>query len=270
MKKKISSSLLVLFCSLTLFGCSTSDQTHKKVDASTPKSEQLNRHVISHRGAAGEEVEHTYRSYNLALDYGTKYIEQDLVTSKDGTLFISHDTNAQRVTGVNREYSDMTDQEIEHLRTNDNQHILKLAEVFHKYQKKTTYVIELKQNAEQVQKFESIIKKYHMQKNVIVQAGDLNALKELDEVFPHMPKLALVGTQDKFDEALKSPAVDIVGANVNLMNQHNVKRAHQNHKKFNAWTLDSDSDIKKAIDLHVDSYFTNYTAKALTLEKKYR
>lgn len=270
MKKKISSSLFVLFCSLTLVGCSSSRTASLKVQAAPSKSAQVNQHVISHRGAAGEEVEHTYRSYNLALDYGTKYIEQDLVTSKDGTLFISHDTNAQRVTGVNREYSDMTDHEIEQLRTSDQQHILKLADVFKKYQKKTTYVIELKQNAEQVQKFEKIIQRYHMQKNVIVQAGDLNALKELDEVFPKMPKLALVGTQDKFEQALKSSAVDIVGANVNLMNPQNVKRAHQDHKQFNAWTLDSDSEIKKAIDLGVDSYFTNYTAKALTLEKKYR
>ena len=40
--------------------------------------------------------------------------------------------------------------------------------------------------------------------------------------------------------------------------------------KFNVWTLNSSSQITEAIALGVDSYFTNYTAKALLLEKKYR
>ncbi|WP_094243318.1 glycerophosphodiester phosphodiesterase [Tetragenococcus halophilus] len=87
---------------------------------STPKND----YVISHRGASGEEVEHTFKAYDLALDYGTKYIEQDLVTSKDGTLYISHDENAERIAGVDKNYNDMSDKEIDHLKTEDNQHIL--------------------------------------------------------------------------------------------------------------------------------------------------
>lgn len=37
-----------------------------------------NDYVILHRGASGEEIEHTFKAYDLALNYGTKYIEQEL------------------------------------------------------------------------------------------------------------------------------------------------------------------------------------------------
>lgn len=54
------------------------------------------------------------------------------------------------------------------------------------------------------------------------------------------------------------------------MTEANCKLVHDNGKEFSAWTLDSWAKIQKAIELGVDSYFTNYTAKALYLERKYR
>lgn len=41
-------------------------------------------------------------------------------------------------------------------------------------------------------------------------------------------------------------------------------------KLLNIWTINSTSEIKKAINLGIDNYFTNFTAKALALENKYR
>ena len=43
----------------------------------------------------------------------------------------------------------------------------------------------------------------------------------------------------------------------------------ENGKLFSAWTLDSEETIKKAIDMGVDTYFTNDTPLALRLEREY-
>ncbi|WP_081930221.1 glycerophosphodiester phosphodiesterase family protein [Tetragenococcus muriaticus] len=53
-------------------------------------------------------MEHTFKTYDLALNYVTKYIEQNLVLSKDGILYVSHNKNAKRLTDVNKNYKDMT------------------------------------------------------------------------------------------------------------------------------------------------------------------
>lgn len=231
-----------------------------------------NDHVISHRGASGEEIEHTFKAYDLALEYGTKYIEQDLVTSKDGTLYVSHDENAERLTGVDKNYKDMTDDEIGKLRTDDDQYILKLEDVFKKYEDSTYYAIELKEkdNSGAIKPFENLVEKYDLEDNIIVQARNKEALEPLEDTFPEMPKLILVNTDEELDNGLKQEYVDIIGANSDLMNKKNVKKVHDNNKELSVFTLDSSEEIKEAIDLNVDSYFTNYTAKALTIEENYR
>lgn len=234
------------------------------------KPTSKNDHVISHRGASGEEAEHTFKAYDLALDYGTKYIEQDLVTSNDGTLYVSHDENAKRITGVDKNYKDMTDNEIDKLRTDDGQHILKLEDVFKKYKDSTDYLIELKENETQAVPFEKLVNKYDLENNIIVQAKNPKALKQLNKKFSDMPKLALVDNDEEMNRVLDLDYVDIIGANVQLMEKENVEKAHDNDKEFNVWTLNSTDEIKEAIDLNVDSYFTNFTAKALTLEENYR
>ncbi|MEO1781207.1 glycerophosphodiester phosphodiesterase family protein [Enterococcus diestrammenae] len=66
----------------------------------------------------------------LAIQYGSKYIEQDLVTSKQGTLYVSHDLSAKRLTGVDKQFSDMTDVEINVLKTIIGESILSLRDVF--------------------------------------------------------------------------------------------------------------------------------------------
>ena len=47
-------------------------------------------HVYSHRGSKGSN-EHTFEAYDEAIKAGSHNIEQDVVVSRDGTLYVSHD-----------------------------------------------------------------------------------------------------------------------------------------------------------------------------------
>ncbi|PAB01811.1 glycerophosphodiester phosphodiesterase [Enterococcus canintestini] len=225
--------------------------------------------IYSHRGASGEEIEHTFSAYDLAILYGSKFIEQDLVTSKDGTLYISHDLSAKRITGVNKNFSDMTDSEINNLKTANGDRILKLQDVFNKYKDKVHYVIELKENDLQTSLFKKITKDNNLENNIIVQASNVKALNNLEAVFPDMKKLLLVNTQDKLESGVKEKNVDIISAEKKLMTTDNVELVHKHNKEFNVWTLNTTKEIENAIKLRVDTYFTNYTAKAIALEKKF-
>lgn len=217
----------------------------------TYSTNQISNRIYSHRGASGEETEHSFPAYDLALLYGSHYIEQDLVTSKDGTLYVSHDNSAKRLTGVNRLYSDMTDDEINQLRTSDNNHILRLQDVFDRYKKTTHYIIELKEN----------------DKQVTVQAQTLTSLEKLKHTFPKMKTLVLAKDEVEAKNACQMNYVDIVSLNLKFMSKEMIQIIHDANKQANFWTLNSMEDINKAINLGADSYFTNYTAKAIELEK---
>ncbi len=53
---------------------------------------------VGHRGTAGLAPEHTIASYDLALEDGADYIEQDLRMTKDGVLVVLHDEDLDRTT----------------------------------------------------------------------------------------------------------------------------------------------------------------------------
>jgi glycerophosphoryl diester phosphodiesterase len=55
--------------------------------------------VIGHRGASGYAPEHTFASYDRAMELGADYLEQDLQMTRDGVLVVLHDDTLDRTTG---------------------------------------------------------------------------------------------------------------------------------------------------------------------------
>ncbi len=53
---------------------------------------------VGHRGATGLAPEHTIASYDLALEAGADFIEQDLRMTSDGVLVVIHDEDLDRTT----------------------------------------------------------------------------------------------------------------------------------------------------------------------------
>jgi hypothetical protein len=55
---------------------------------------------IAHRGASAYAPEHTAAAYELAIEQGADYVEQDLQVTKDGQLVCLHDLTLERTTNV--------------------------------------------------------------------------------------------------------------------------------------------------------------------------
>ena len=231
-------------------------------------------HVYSHRGTATDAVEHTFAAYDLAKRQGSRNLEIDVVASKDGTLYISHDMSAKRVFGVDRRFKDMTDEEIGALPVNAaGEPIHTLEEVISRYGTSVNYVVELKDVAAGTSEFARIVDE-HPDASFTVQCFSTTPLIALEETHPSMKKVFLLQhspfSQAAFDSAIGIPCVDIVAAYQNLMTSSNVTKAHKAGKKVGFYTVDTDQSLIKAICLNVDIYVTNHTARALELERMFR
>lgn len=226
-------------------------------------------HIYSHRGASGYEVEHTFAAYDLAIEQGSHYIEQDLVTSADGTLYVSHDESAERITGVNRDYAGMTDGEIAQLRTANGEGIHSMEEVFDRYGDAVCYVVELKVGREQVERFVELVREKGMEERVIVQSFHPEALLEAEKLLPEAPKLWLCRDRSGLERALSEPSADIVCVKGSLMSEESCERVHEQGKRFCVYWTDGE-EVQRAIALGADCYFTNYTDRAMELEREYR
>lgn len=271
----ISIVLIFILVIMPVSGCASQDnpdvQLPERGNYNPATMENVAEHIYSHRGTCEGEIEHTFAAYDLAIFYGSGYIEQDVVVSKDGTLYVSHDPSALRITGEDKLYSEMKDREIDKLETKDGQNILKLSDVFDRYgdNQEVCFLVEVK-DVTAKDTLISMIKNYNFESRVIVQSVDLPILQSVKEALPEVRTLYVHQYQEEFETALALEYVDILGAKKTIMTQENCDAAHANGKIFSVWTLNSTEEIVTAIRLGVDTYFTDYTAKAFALEQTYR
>lgn len=230
-------------------------------------------HVFSHRGREGS-YEHTFKAYDEAIEAGSRYIEQDIVISSDGVLYVSHDENAVTMTGYNGMYEYMSSETIDGLKTEAGNKILRLSEVFDKYGDTINYVIELKANSDAcIMAFENMVEEYGLSDHIIVQSRYAETLEIIENKYPDMPKLLVCWNQGVFNYGVEESYVDILSVRATvetgIWTESNCQAAHDAGKQFGVWTIDTEDEIKKAIDMGVDNYFTNETALALELERDY-
>jgi glycerophosphoryl diester phosphodiesterase len=62
--------------------------------------------VVAHRGASAYAPEHTAAAYQLAIEMGADFVEQDLAVTKDGVLICLHDASLERTTNVEELFPD--------------------------------------------------------------------------------------------------------------------------------------------------------------------
>lgn len=225
--------------------------------------------VYSH-GHTGKSDEHSFGAYDAEIAAGSHNLDLDIVTSSEGTLYISHDLTAYRLTGDGRYYSQMTDEQIDSLKTKDGGSILKLSDVFEHYKDSVHYLIEIKDNSEvTVEAFCKTVDEYRLANHVSLQSKYGEVLRKAEERYPDMRKIRIIKTQPEFDEALGEESADELSVKIDYMTEDNCKAAHDAGKRFSAWPVNTEESIKKAIELGVDAYFTDDTVLALSIEHEF-
>ena len=62
--------------------------------------------VVAHRGASAYAPEHTAAAYQLAIEMGADFVEQDLAVTRDNVLICLHDASLERTTNVEEVFPD--------------------------------------------------------------------------------------------------------------------------------------------------------------------
>lgn len=244
--------------------------------------------TIAHRGASGHAPEHTLRSYELGLEMGADYIEQDLQMTADGVLVVLHDDTLDRTAGPaggSGRVKDLTIDEIAgcdvgrwfNHRHPDRAHsdnvgarIPTLREVFERFGRGARYYIETKTPSEAPGMEEALIAELERAGllpdsasdwSVLIQSFSPESLRHVSDLAPNLPLIQLIeGPGPITDETLARVAGYAVGIGPDrkLVDGSLVRRAHALGLVVHPWTVNEANEMNRLLDVGVDGVFTDF------------
>jgi glycerophosphoryl diester phosphodiesterase len=229
--------------------------------------------VIAHRGDSGQAPEHTFASYNRAVELGADYIEIDLRLTKDNHLIAFHDETVERTTNGKGAVRDLTLERVKKLDAGSwfdssykDEKVPTLEEIFERYGNDENYYIEtevLEGSLVMEKQLVSLIEEYNLEDNVVIQSFFPESLKEVKKLNNKLPLVLLleketVFTKEKINEwnnylfAVAPTCLDL--------NERIVSKLHSSDLKIHPFfpTKSEKEEIKRMIDIGVDGVFTNH------------
>jgi glycerophosphoryl diester phosphodiesterase len=247
---------------------------------------------IGHRGASGYAPEHTFAAYDLALELGADYIEQDLQLTSDGVLVVLHDTTLDRTargpaancTGL------VSSKTLAQIKTCDvgtwfneanptlarpeyvGLQIPTLEEVFQHYRRRVNYYIETKapEAADQMEeRLLALLDQYKLLRGarrrwqVLIQSFSAASLEKIHTLDPALPLIQLTFAFPEppaLGTALDEVATYAVGVGPSTfgLDADVVNEAHLRCLDVHPYTINLEADMASLVGLGVDGMFTNF------------
>ncbi len=247
---------------------------------------------VGHRGASGHAPEHTIPAYDLAIELGADYIEQDLQLTSDGVLVALHDTTldrtargpAENCTGL------VATKTLAQIKTCDvgtwfneanptrarpeyvGLQIPTLDEVFARYRRRINYYIETKapDTADRMEeRLLALMDEHRLRRpaarrwQVLIQSFSAASLEKIHALDPSLPLIQLVfglGTGTTLEQNLDAIAAYAVGVGVfqGGVNAAVVAAAHARCLAVHPWTVNQAASMASFVAMGVDGMFTNF------------
>lgn len=263
--------MVMALISLSVFSCAACVAL---IGGSANAADAKNVLVIGHRGASGYAPENTMVSYKMAYDMGADMIELDIYMSKDGVPVIMHDNKVERTTDGDGDIQQMTLEQIKKLDAGSKfnkkfagEQVPTLEEVFAWASGKIPVNVEIKGEGCE-KKLVELIKKYKMEKSVIVSSFNHEYIKKVRKLAPEITIAALVGKVDDLKALVNYCHPDAVNPSFNNVTKKLVDEAHAMGLKVYTYTVNDQLSMKQMIAAGVDGIFTNYSDVLLKLLKR--
>jgi glycerophosphoryl diester phosphodiesterase len=255
----------------------------------TRTAEEADMIVIAHRGASGYAPEHTFAAYDLALELGADYLEQDLQMTRDGVLVVLHDDTLDRTTnGVCR--GRVIDHTMEQLRGCEvgswfnaahperarpeyiDQPIPTLDEVFARYAGRASFYVETK-NPDDAPGMEeallALLDRHGLREaaasewRVVIQSFSAPSLSKIHALDPSLPLIQLIrgrwATARSIQARLPEMAQYAVGIGPSWrdVDARLVAAAREQCLEVHPYTVNEPARMQRLTDVGVTGMFTD-------------
>ncbi len=213
--------------------------------------------IVGHRGAPEYAPENTTASIEKAIRLGADMIEVDVRLSKDKIPVLMHDPTLDRTAKRKGYVEDKTLKQLKKI-TVDGEPIPSLEGVIKIIKNKGRLNIHIKE-IRAVDSILALIKKYDIQKDVLLSSFSVQTLKKIKKTSPEL-NIALIFSSPKlrYIGAAKKLKLHSLHPNYNILTKRMVLRAHKNNIKINTWTIRTRrSALKSKYYYNVDGIITD-------------
>jgi glycerophosphoryl diester phosphodiesterase len=250
--------------------------------------------VIAHRGASGYAPEHTFAAWDLALELGADYLEQDLQMTSDGALVVLHDDTLDRTAGgtsrglviahtleqVQRCDVGSWFNELHPTLARDayvGERVRTLEEVFERYAGRASFYIETKQPESAPGMEESLLRllsRFELMApaaaewRVLIQSFSEASLRKIHALAPELPLIQLV---DEGDAAMLARLPEVaeyavgIGPSRGDADAALVEVARAACLEVHPWTVNDVAEMERLTAAGVTGMFTDFADRLLAL-----
>lgn len=222
----------------------------------------MNPSITAHRGSSSEAPENTMPAMELAIDQGADYIEMDIQQTKDRRLVVCHDSNLKRLTGIDENLWELTNEE---LKTKDvgswfspkfaGVTIPTIEEVLALTQGKIKLNLELKLHGYEFDLAGEVVKVVGDNFDGVISSFDYPTLVRVKQLNPTLSVGIIIATE-RVD--LPQLEVDFYSVLASLATKEFIKKAQKIGRKVHVWTVNQPEAIQEMIASGVDNIISDY------------
>lgn len=223
---------------------------------------QTQQAIIGHRGYVEKGVENTIQALEAAAENGATMVELDVQMTKDQGLVVMHDSNLQRLAGINREVSDMTYDELVGLTLSQGDYQSQLPS-FEEFVKRAQeldidLLIELKPHGKEPNKYAQLIvaklQELGIASRYPVMSLNHEAIDAIESLNSDIRTGYVIPLQ--FGAFAKNE-VDFYVLEAFSYTSELAKQAHQEGKGLYVWTINDEDEIQSFLYQPVDGIITD-------------
>ena len=221
--------------------------------------------ITAHRGGARTAPENTLAAFQQAIDEGADWVELDVQQTADGVLMVMHDANLKRTTGLDKNFWEVTYDEIKDLDNGSwfgpafsGERVCTLEEALALCKDKIKMNIEVKPDGHGTdleRKTVELINRYNMRDQVVVASISYDALVRVKKADPRMPTMYDMTLAYGYINYIE--CVDYFSVDDFFVTQQLVNDTRKAGKTIFAWTVNDPANMQRLISYGINGLVTD-------------
>ncbi len=227
-----------------------------------------------HRGCGVNLTENTLESFKESVDLGYKYIETDVRLTKDERVIVFHDDNFNRLAKINKKVNCLNIKDIKNIELIKGGTIIELGNLLEEFPK-IKFNIDIK-DPKTLTPTIKILDSFNAYSKVCLASFKSPILWRLKKIRPQ--SCVSMGVFDvlvfkvfhKIINDVDCIQVPIKWKGINVLTKSLTEIAHLNNLKVHVWTLNSEEQIVKMLNLNVDGIMSDDAILLKKITEKYK